>query len=362
MTQGSKDASPARPRAIDTSDDAILLIDDDPGALQLLGKILAGVGNILFATSAADALRIAQGTPPVVILLDAEMPGTSGFTLLEVLKADPVLSDVPVIFVTGHGEADFEVSALDMGAADFIRKPFRSSVVLARVKTQLNLKRMTDALRRDTLTDSLTGIANRRQFDGSLEREWLCARRDAKPLSLLMIDVDHFKLFNDRYGHAKGDSCLRNIAAALAATCRRPSDLAARCGGEEFMILLPMTPREGAWHMADRLLDAVRKLDIAHEDSPASRKVTVSIGIACYDAASDCWQAEPRELRFARDSTHHHSGSDLLLAADRAVYSAKRAGRDRAKLCDIGDAEALERSADNTSRRTTRPPLQELLT
>jgi diguanylate cyclase (GGDEF)-like protein len=208
------------------------------------------------------------------------------------------------------------------------------------------------------LTDGLTGVANRRQFDASLEREWLSARREACPLSLLMIDVDHFKLYNDRYGHAQGDSCLRNIAAALDQTCRRAGDLTARCGGEEFMILLPGTPRDGAWHMANRVLDAVRKLDIPHQDSPATRKVSVSIGIACYDEASDCWAAEPGELRYAGDSLRHRSGSDLLLAADRAVYCAKRAGRARAKICEIGAAQGMEAVVDNTPRGTKRVQIQ----
>src|ERR1700680_2155700 len=188
-------------------DVSILLVDDDPGAIQLMGRILGDVGNLRFATNGDDALRLAHEAPPDLILLDAEMPGMSGFELLKMLKAEASLADVPVIFITSHSEAGFEVSALDMGAADFIAKPLKSSRVLARVKTQLRVKHMADELRRTATTDALTGVANRRQFDESLEREWLGARGSAEPVALLMIAGDHFKLYNDRYGHPKGGVC-----------------------------------------------------------------------------------------------------------------------------------------------------------
>ena len=185
----------------------------------------------------------------------------SGFDLLRTLKAESSLADVPVIFITSHSEAGFEVSALDMGAADFIAKPLKSSRVLARVRTQLRVKHMADELRRTATTDGLTGVANRRQFDVSLESEWRRAQRSGEPVSLLMIDVDHFKLYNDLYGHPQGDICLCRVTQALRSTCGRPADLVARYGGEEFMILLPQTPREGANHMAQRqVLDAVTAL------------------------------------------------------------------------------------------------------
>src|ERR1700694_1708824 len=246
---------------------SILLVDDDPGAIQLMGRILGDVGKLRFATNGDDALRLAHDSAPDLILLDAEMPGMSGFELLKTLKAQASLADVPVIFITSHSEAGFEVSALDMGAADFIAKPLKSSRVLARVRTQLRVKHMADELRRTATTDALTGVANRRQFDESLEREWLRARRAGDPVSLLMIDVDHFKLYNDLYGHPKGDNCLRHVTQALLSACRRPADLVARYGGEEFVMLLPQTPRNGAEHIAREVLDAVAAHGIFHDDS-----------------------------------------------------------------------------------------------
>jgi diguanylate cyclase (GGDEF)-like protein len=307
---------------------SILLVDDDTGAIQLMGRILADVGDLRFATNGQDALRLARESAPDLILLDAEMPGMSGFELLKTLKAQSSLADVPVIFITSHIEAGFEVSALDMGAADFIAKPLKSSRVLARVRTQLRVKHMADELRRNATTDALTGVANRRQFDESLEREWLRARRSGDPVALLMIDVDHFKLYNDLYGHPKGDVCLRHVAQALSSACKRPADLVARYGGEEFMILLPQTPRCGAQRIAQQVLDAVAALGIFHEDSQTTHYVSVSVGIACFDDASASRENLSHALR----------ASDLVQAADKALYSAKQAGRGQAKLRDIADA------------------------
>jgi diguanylate cyclase (GGDEF)-like protein len=307
---------------------SILLVDDDPSAIQLMGRILADVGKLRFATNGNDALRLARDSTPDLILLDAEMPGMNGFELLKALKAESSLSDVPVIFITSHNEAGFEVSALDMGAADFIAKPLKSSRVLARVRTQLRVKQMADELRRTATTDALTGVANRRHFDASLECEWLRAQRVGDPVSLLMIDVDHFKLYNDLYGHPQGDACLRHVTHALRRACRNPADLLARYGGEEFTILLPQTPRQQAESAAQHVLDAVAAFGIFHESSRTTHYVSVSVGIGCFDEASACWASE----------SHGLCASDLIEAADRALYSAKEAGRARAKLRDIAQA------------------------
>jgi diguanylate cyclase (GGDEF)-like protein len=333
VTRATLDPPPPAKRIDDVS---ILLVDDDPGVVQLIGRILVDVARLRFATNGKDALRLAHEAAPDLILLDAEMPGMSGFDLLKALKAESLLADVPVIFVTSHSEAGFEVSALQMGAADFICKPFRSSSVLARVTTHLRAKRTADELRRAATTDSLTGVANRRLFDELLEREWLRARRAGDPLSLLLVDVDHFKLFNDRYGHPKGDACLRDVARALQTCCQRPADFVARYGGEEFAVILPQTPRQGAERMAGRVLDAVETLGIFHGDSPTTQHVSVSVGIACYDEASACWVNSSAQRRSA-DDPHAPCANDLILAADMALYSAKHAGRAQAKLRDVAD-------------------------
>jgi diguanylate cyclase (GGDEF)-like protein len=226
-----------------------------------------------------------------------------------------------------------------MGAADYIGKPYKSSIVLARVKTHLNLKRMADGLRRDSLTDGLTGLPNGRHFDQSLEREWRIAERAAEPMSLLLIDVDHFQAYNDRYGHPKGDACLRRLSQVFLSVVQRPSDLVARCGGKEFVVLLPKTAREGAQHVAHRVLNAVAASAIFHRDAPPpAHHVTVSIGIACHDSESPGWQASAAQMRDADRRHSGRNGTDLVLAADRALHAAKHAGRARAALRDIGDA------------------------
>jgi len=325
--------------------DSILLIDDDPAAIQILGRLLADVANLRFATSGEAALRLARQQVPDLILLDAEMPGMSGFQVCEALKADPVLADVPVIFVTSHSEPAFEVSSFEHGAADFIAKPVNAPLVLARVKTQLRLKHVADELRRVASIDVLTGVANRRRFDEALERAWRGARRSGAPLALLMIDVDHFKLFNDCNGHPAGDACLRSVAQALQGVTLRPEDLVARYGGEEFVVLLPQTPRDGAENVALVMIDAIATLAITHETSPTARHVTVSVGVACYDDTSKHWVAPSTDPSLFDNQTRY-CAIDLVRAADKALYDAKHAGRAQAKVLDIGDADAPQPARD----------------
>lgn len=326
--------------------DHLLLVDDDPGAIYLLSRILAGVASLQFATCGADALRLARESPPTLMLLDAEMPGMSGFQVCEAMKADATLSDVAVIFVTKHNEPAFEVSGFELGAADFIAKPFTPQLVLARVQAQLRVKHMADELRRIATIDGMTGVANRRLFDEVLEREWRRCRRAGDPIALLMIDVDHFKCFNDHYGHPAGDACLRSVAQALVSASSRPADLVARYGGEEFTMLLPQTPRDGAVHVAHSALEAIAALRIAHAKSPTGPQVSVSVGIACYDAQSANWFTAAADARLATD--HGLAAMDLMRAADIAMYAAKHAGRARATLLDIADVETRGAARDSS--------------
>jgi len=326
----------------------ILLVDDDPDAIKLLYRILGGSNHMRFATSGEDALRLAREAAPDLILLDAEMPGMSGFQVFEALKAEPRLAGLAVIFVTSQSEAAFTVSAFEMGAADFITKPVNAALVLARVRTQLRAKRLTDELRRTATTDSLTGIASRRQFDESYKHEWLRAQRAGDSVALLLVDVDHFKLYNDRYGHPAGDVCLRSVAQALVSASLRHADLVARYGGEEFVLLLSQTPRGGAEHIAHRILDVIEALGIPHEASPTASNVTVSVGIGCLDAASVCRGNPTADSRLRGLLRVRFTADDLLLAADKALYSAKIAGRAQARLLDIADVYSPQLARDVT--------------
>jgi len=308
----------------------ILLVDDDPGAIQLMGRILMGEGAVRFATSGADALRLASGTVPDLILLDAEMPDMSGFEVCAALKADPSLVDVPIIFVTSHRDEAFEVAGFAAGAVDFIAKPVNPQLVVVRVRSQLRVKRMADELRLTATVDVLTGIPNRRRLNETLEREWLRSRRSREPLALVLVDVDFFKLYNDRYGHPAGDACLHQVAQALTRACLRPGDLVARYGGEEFALVLPQTPPLGAQFVARRILDAVETLGIHHQSSTVASHVTVSAGIACYDEASGAIRvAAANSAAWNQDCIRR-----FLVAADAALYLAKRSGRGRACVVD----------------------------
>ena len=320
--------------------DRILLVDDDPGTIQLLSRILSGLAEVQFATNGADALRLARSSAPDLVLLDAEMPGINGLQVCEAFKSDPALADVAVIFVTKHHEPAFEVAGFELGAADFIAKPVTAELVLARVKAQLRVKHLADELRRIATVDVLTGLINRSRFDELLDQEWRRARRSGAPLSLLMIDVDHFKLFNDHYGHPAGDACLQSVAQGLVAATVRPADMVARYGGEEFLVMLPRTPRAGAEHVARRVLAAVAALDIAHGASPSGARVSVSVGAACYDEDSPSWKPASTDSGLTDDVGAHSTPMDLVRAADKAMYSAKRAGRARAWLLDIAAVEA----------------------
>ena len=301
------------------STDRILLVDDDPGAIQLLGRILGGVGQIRFATNGEDALALARAEAPDIVLLDAEMPGISGFQVCRAIKADPALSGVPVIFVTSHNDSASEMSGFELGAVDFIAKPVSPPLVKARVQTHLRMKKMSDDLRRLSITDGLTGLANRRRFDESLAAEWQRARRSGDPLTLLMIDVDHFKLYNDHYGHPAGDACLRSVAQALAEVCHRPADLIARYGGEEFALLLPQTDEYGAWHVARQALAGVDTRALPHAAAPGPECVSVSIGMTTLPSPSA-----------SKGCRLPQSPEALVRAADMALYSAKRQGRAQA--------------------------------
>ena len=311
----------------------LLIVDDDPHSLRMLNAILQGVATIYFATSGEDALRQVDKHAPDLILLDVDMPGLGGHATCTALKADPETAELPIIFVTARADTASETQALALGAVDFIHKPVNPPVVLARVKTHLALKQKSDQLRRLTMMDALTGIANRRAFDDSLGREWQRALRRSTPLSLLMIDIDYFKRYNDVYGHPAGDTCLRQVALAIADAAKRAGDLTARYGGEEFAVILPHTSAQDACTIAERISAGVRALALAHADSPVAKHVTISIGVAsvmCTGSAESVQCSAQFPAQFSKDVPIEPAKQGALLAlADQALYTAKRLGRAR---------------------------------
>lgn len=294
----------------------IFVVDDDATVVQLIGRTLAPLADIRFATNGADAIRLIGETNPDLVLLDAQLGDMSGLDVMRALRSDVQAPDLPVIFVTSHDEEALEVSALDQGAVDFITKPVRAATLMARVRTQLKVRNLTAELRRSATHDGLTGVANRRAFDEQLDRACRVALRTGGPVSLLMLDVDAFKAYNDTHGHQAGDDVLRHIGAVLKSFSQRPQDLAARYGGEEFAVLLPQTDLGGARQIAHNLLDRIRALHLPHSTSPTSPWVTASVGVA---------QLQPA-------ASPEASARGLIESADRCLYAAKHNGRNR--VCD----------------------------
>ena len=208
-------------------------------------------------------------------------------------------------------EVEDEARGLEVGGLEYITKPINPAIVKARVRIHLELKRQRDLLQTISMIDGLTGIANRRRFDEALEREWRRCHRSGAQLSLILIDVDFFKNYNDHYGHLAGDECLKRVAGAMAGQIRRGADLVARFGGEEFACLLPETAEEAAHLMAVKLLECVSDLGIPHACSAAADHVTISLGVASLTPEGD----EPP--------------SQLIDLADRSLYHAKQHGRNR---------------------------------
>jgi len=287
----------------------ILVVDDAMENIQILHGALQDEHEVLFAMDGPRALEIARTQRPDLILLDAVMPGMDGYAVCKELLAAPETSDIPVIFVTALKSPEDETRALGAGAADFISKPVNAAVVRARVRTQLTVKRQRDALRALILTDALTGVANRRAFDERLDTEWRRCGRAGLPVALVLVDIDHFKLYNDHYGHQAGDATLVQFAAAMRRAAARTQDLVARYGGEEFAILLPQLDGRGATGVANRLMAELEHMAIPHAASPTAPRLTASMGIACM---------VPGE---------HSMPADLIQVADALLYQAKAEGR-----------------------------------
>ena len=304
----------------------ILIVDDDPMAIQSLYKILEGLGEIRFAISGQDCLDSLKKEAVDLVLLDANMPMMDGYSTCRMMKRE--FPDIPVMFVTASHDPSDEIQALEAGAVDFITKPLNPPVIQARVNTQLQLKQHGDKLRALTKSDPLTGIANRRYLDEQIDLEWRRSMRNQSVLSLLMIDIDFFKAYNDHYGHIAGDACLRKIASTIQATVNRAGELAARYGGEEFAALLPQSSPERACEVADKICVAVRELHIPHAKSCISDTVTVSIGIA---GGTPFFQPA-NYIISEENSTDPGSIEELFTWADEALYKAKQTGRNRVIL------------------------------
>jgi len=289
----------------------LLLVDDQPINIQAMHRAFAQNCQLFMATSGAQALQLCQDQAPDLVLLDVEMPEMDGFEVCRRLKASELTRNIPVIFVTAHTDPAQETQGLEVGAVDFISKPVNPSVLRARARTHLMLKFQSDMLRELVYLDGLTTLHNRRYFDQQLDLEWARSVRHETALSLILVDVDYFKRYNDHYGHQAGDDCLREIAALLKTSFKRATDIVARYGGEEFVCLLPDTGHAEAMRLAEEIARRLRERALPHAASDVAAVVTVSLGVASGTGVQG-------------------NAQELLALADQQLYLAKSSGRARA--------------------------------
>jgi diguanylate cyclase (GGDEF)-like protein len=290
----------------------VLIADDSLVVRSLLRRQLEDSGHaVIEAADGEEALAMSRDERPDVVLLDVEMPKLDGYGVLEAMRNDPELAEVPVVFLTSRTTTEDVVEGLRLGAHDYLRKPFDPAELVARVSAALRVKVLQDQLRAMSHTDPLTGLANRRCLQDHLVSVCATAGRHDLSVGLLMVDVDLFKAVNDTYGHDAGDEVLRNVASRVADACRL-GDLAGRWGGEEFLVVAPMIDEAGIAELGER----VRK-HVAAGAIPASNgsalDMTVSVGGATGSADADA----------------------LLRAADASLYAAKRAGRNQVVTADL---------------------------
>ena len=296
----------------------ILIIDDAVETLRFLGEELKEEYEIVLATNAELGLRrVLSIVPPDLILLDVVLPDMDGYEVCRRLKADLSTSHIPVVFISARSEEDDETLGFACGGVDYIAKPFRMPIVKARIKTHLELKRRGDILQSLSSIDGLTEVANRRHYDEVLEIEWRRSVRNCAPISLIFLDIDHFKLYNDTYGHLLGDDCLKLVARTLANALNRPGDFLARYGGEEFVVVLPRTDHVGAEHLAEELRKAIFSLEIPHETAPTAHCITISLGTATMIPSAK------------------HESCVLVEAVDKMLYIAKKEGRNQVRSISL---------------------------
>ncbi|QJB57090.1 diguanylate cyclase [Pseudodesulfovibrio sp. zrk46] len=317
----------------------ILIVDDRPENLLTLESLLDEPDvELVKANSGEEALAQILDHDFALVLLDVQMPGMDGYEVAELMRGNKKTKNIPIIFVTAEVRGEHHLfKGYECGAVDYLFKPLNTMVFQSKVGVFLDLFRQKDALRRKTveldmklveleelqqqleetneqllllsITDGLTGLLNKRQFDVIFADEWNRALRNKSSLSLIMLDIDHFKPYNDTYGHALGDDCLIKVAHAISDVVKRDVDKVARVGGEEFAIILPGTDLEGAEFVAEKVRKQVEKLGIPHTKSSISERVTASVGAS---------STIPQKEQIVRD---------LIKTADTALYQAKTDGR-----------------------------------
>ncbi|CAM4143132.1 GGDEF domain-containing response regulator [Pseudoalteromonas ostreae] len=291
----------------------ILIVDDDEIIRVSLQTIMEDYFEVETLSMGSQVLDYCKSNIPDLILLDVNLPGVSGLEICTELKQNIAFEHVPIVFITASYDTDSQNACWEAGATDFISKPVTVSTLIHRTKNHVENKLRLEVLMELTYKDSLTGLYNRHYLEEEVGNALKQSEREKKPFSVLMIDIDHFKLYNDHYGHLQGDICLKQIANVFADTIKRPHDVAIRFGGEEFLIVLPYTDLEGMTHVCKQIILQLNKSNIEHSQS-STGQVTVSIGGVTYDKQNIMGLNE------------------LISLADEGLYCAKRDGRNCYKL------------------------------
>ena len=313
-----------------------VLVVDDSRVMRIATRLaMERLGmEVIEAEDGARAIERFREERPDMVLIDVRMPGMDGYEVVRELRTLCGADWVPIVFVSAIEQEHGVEKAIEAGGDDFLTKPVSPVVLEAKIRALRRLEGMrrelvavsqrlreaNQQLERLSHQDGLTGLGNRRLFDLLLLRELATARRESQPIGLLLADIDHFKAYNDRYGHVAGDECLQRVAAVLAECCKRTTDVAARYGGEEFALILPDTDEEGSRAVAAAIVRQVRALAIDHADSPTAPCVTLCLGVHCLVPQPETTTAT------------------LIAGADDALYRAKAAGRNRIALRHPGEA------------------------
>jgi diguanylate cyclase (GGDEF)-like protein len=289
---------------------SLLVVDDDSSSLMVLSHILQPGYTIYTAKDGGAAIQKAEKYLPDLILLDILMPGMDGYEVLSALRQSEEAKHIPVIFITELNKPEDEKKGLKLGAVDYINKPFDNMIVKLRVELQIRLINQLRTIEYLSATDQLTKIPNRRSFDNRLKEEWRRVIREKQPITIIMIDVDYFKYYNDKYGHQQGDKALLMIAEILGKTTARPADFIARWGGEEFVVLLSNSDAQAGLKLGEDLREKVENTGILLKDGTVTR-ITVSAGVN------------------SQKPTRGTAPDEFISGADKALYAAKETGRNR---------------------------------
>lgn len=302
----------------------ILVVDDSRAIRQVVAECIKTLGHqVAYAENGEQCLQYIAEHDVDLILMDVEMPNLNGIEATKAVRELKKADWFPIIFLTTRSDDDAFVNGILAGGDAYLAKPLNpvrlqfTVIAMERIymmrqrlnKAQRELQRVNQELERLSFFDQLTGVANRRNFDITLEKQFLLSRRNRSPLSLIICDIDYFKRYNDSYGHQQGDDCLKKVAASMQAQISRPTDLVCRYGGEEFAVILPDTHDDGGQLLAERMRQAVAAENLPHTQSTAG-VVTISLGIATYHG-------------------QYPKAEQLIKAADEALYKAKELGRNR---------------------------------